>query len=76
MISAKAQDGLAKLFLFGVAVATVELVAREHGGSMLHAGSMILSGVGNWFDGLGAFAPVAALIALFCLDGFLSGLRK
>jgi hypothetical protein len=69
--------GWAKVIITGFFVTILEL--RQSGGSLLwlvHAASMILKGMGDWFSGLGAFAPVAALIALFCLDGFFSGFRK
>lgn len=71
--------GWAKVIITGFFVTILELQLRQTGGSLLwlvHAASMILKGMGDWFSGLGAFAPVAALIALFCLDGFFSGFRK
>lgn len=76
MEKAKSKDGWAKLLCLGIAVLGIEAFARQHDGSLFHNVALIASGMGDWFGGLGVFAPVAALIALFCLDGFFSGFRK
>lgn len=75
----RAGRGWAKLIIAGFFATILELHLRQQGASLMslvHGASMFAVGVGNWFDALGAFAPVAFLIALFCLDGFLSGFRK
>ncbi|ANC53530.1 hypothetical protein A4249_07565 [Brevundimonas sp. GW460-12-10-14-LB2] len=75
----RAARGWAKVIIAGFFATILELQLRQSGGSLLwllHAASMILKGMGDWFSELGAIAPVAALITLFCLDGFFSGFRK
>lgn len=72
-------DGLIKLGLAGLALYIIDDFGRR---GALPAGLVpsnaipaFFTGIGDWFNELGVFAPIALLILLFCVDG-MTGKRR
>jgi len=70
------QDRFGKLICFAMAVMMLEIFGRQgaYPAGLIPSNAVpaFFTGVFEWFAALGIFAPVAAFIALFCLDGILS----
>lgn len=70
------QDRLGKLLCFGMVVMTLEIFGQQgaYPAGLIPSNAVpaFFRGIGDFFIGLGIFAPVGVLVALFCLDGMTS----